>query len=449
MDINGAFQPAGGTTGRSLVLFEEGQAGAGMQAVQEAVGVEVVAATGEESAPAEGGGILFESLGVAVVDAPPEQVLQAAGETAILAIEPERIVYALEATEYAPPAGNGYTALPQPAAPSLPVAQAPAGGGRSAEYLRGYREAVLHLTDSVGADEAAAAEALVAAVDESQATWGLQVTKVVNCCRTGKGIRVAVLDTGFDLQHPDFAGRSVTTQSFIAGQAVQDGHGHGTHCIGTALGAKCPGVRPRYGVAYEAEIYAGKVLSNAGSGSDTGILAGIEWAVQNKCAVVSMSLGAATRPGQPFSQVFERVALRAQEQGTLIVAAAGNESRRQEGVINPVGHPANCPSIMAVAAMDVQGAIARFSNRGIDPGGGQVDIAGPGVDVHSSWPLPTRYRRISGTSMATPHVAGIAALYAEADATARGAALGRVLTGRAQRLTLPSSDVGAGMVQAP
>jgi subtilisin family serine protease len=307
---------------------------------------------------------------------------------------------------------------------------------------------VLHLTDAVAGGGGAAAGAQIAAVDESQATWGLQATKVVNCCRTGAGIRVAVLDTGFDLQHPDFAGRSVTSQSFITGQEVQDGHGHGTHCIGTALGAKCPGVRPRYGVAYEAEIFAGKVLSNAGSGSDTGILAGIEWAVQNGCAVISMSLGAATQPGQPFSQVFERVALRAQEQGTLIIAAAGNESQRP-GIVNPVGHPANCPSIMAVAAMDVQGAIARFSNRGINPDGGQVDIAGPGVDVHSSWPMPTRYRRISGTSMATPHVAGIAALYAEADPAARGAALGRALTGGALRLTLPSTDVGAGMVQAP
>ncbi|HKH18961.1 MAG TPA: S8 family serine peptidase [Solirubrobacteraceae bacterium] len=448
MDFNGAFQPSDETTGRSLVLFEEDGAEAGMQAVQEAVGVEMVAATGEEAAPAAGGGILFESLGVAVVDAPPEQVMQAAGDPAIIAVEAERIVHALEATGYAPPAGNGHAVLPHSAAPVLPVAQAPQDGGHSGDYLRGYREAVLHLTDAVAGEQAGAAEALAAAVDESQATWGLQVTKVVNCCRSGEGIRVAVLDTGFDLQHPDFAGRSITTQSFIAGEAVQDGHGHGTHCIGTALGAKCPGVRPRYGIAYEAEIYAGKVLSNAGSGSDTGILAGIEWAVQNKCAVISMSLGAATRPGQTFSRVFERVALRAQGRGTLIVAAAGNESRRP-GIVNPVGHPANCPSIMAVAAMDVQGAIARFSNRGINPDGGQIDIAGPGVDVHSSWPVPTRYRRISGTSMATPHVAGIAALYAAADPSARGAALGRALTSGAQRLTLPSSDVGAGMVQAP
>src|SRR5829696_5858455 len=378
MEIDAAFPPDG-TTGRSLVLFEEGAANAGLEAVQEAVGVQVVTSSGENDAPAEGGGVLFKSLGVAVVDAPPEQLLQVAGDSAILAIEPERIVYALELTQYEGTTTNGQPAL-VPAPTSMPV-----------------------------------------------------TTRA---------------DTGFDLEHPDFAGRPVKARSFIAGEQVQDGHGHGTHCIGTALGAKCPGVRPRYGIAYEADIYAGKVLSNAGSGADTGILAGIEWAVQSKCAVVSMSLDAATRPGQTFSRVFERVALRAQQRGALIVAAAGNDSRRP-GSVNPVGHPANCPSIMAVAAMDVQGAIARFSNRGINPDGGQIDIAGPGVDVHSSWPVPTRYRRISGTSMATPHVAGIAALYAEADPAARGAALGRLLTGGAQRLSLPSSDVGAGMVQAP
>jgi subtilisin family serine protease len=241
----------------------------------------------------------------------------------------------------------------------------------------------------------------------------------------------------------------VQSKSFVQGEAVQDGHGHGTHCIGTALGRKCPPAgRPRYGVAYGADIYAGKVLSNAGSGSDMGILSGIEWAIANKCAVVSMSLGAPTQPGQPFSQVYERVALRAQAAGTLIVAAAGNDSSRP-GTTRPVSHPANCPSILAVAAVDRAIAIATFSNRGINPDGGQIDIAAPGVDVFSTWPMPTRYRRLQGTSMATPHVAGIAALYAEADPAARGAALWRALVGGARRLTLPASDVGAGLVQAP
>jgi subtilisin len=375
--------PADATTGRSLVLFEDGAAAAGIEAVQAATGLEVVLAQA-----------LFELLGVAVVDASPAQLEQAGASAAIVAVEAERVVYALEV-------GPG------------PIS-----------------------------------EAEPADVDETEATWGLQATNVLSSSRTGGGIGVAVLDTGIDLQHPDFAGRAITTRSFVTGAEVQDGHGHGTHCIGIALGPQSPEVKPRYGIAYEAEIFAGKVLSDAGSGGDAGILAGIEWAVQNGCAVVSMSLGAPTRPGQAFSQVFERVASRAQELGTLIVAAAGNDSRRPD-VINPVAHPANCPSIMGVAALDAQGAIAPFSNRGINPEGGQVDLAGPGVAVYSTWPMPTRYRTISGTSMAAPHVAGIAALYAEQEPAARGAALGRLLTAGAQPLSLPSEDIGAGMVQAP
>jgi hypothetical protein len=450
MDTDGMVPQPGATTGRTLVLFEDGATPAGMQMVEEAMRPGAGAA-GEEAMPAGPGVRYFESLGVAVVDAPPEQVQQAGVSTAeasIAIVEPERIVYALEATHVAGPATNGHAAIPIPDPPPFAAPAPPRAGPFSAEYLRGYREAVLHLTAGIATDAAAGAQAIAAALDETQATWGLQATKVVNCCRTGKGVRVAVLDTGFDLTHPDFAGRTITTKSFITGEEVQDGHGHGTHCIGTATGAKCPPTLPRYGIAYEAEIYAGKVLSNAGSGGDAGILAGIEWALENQCAVISMSLGARTSPGQRPSAVFERVAKRVLEAGTLIVAAAGNESARP-GTINPVGHPANCPSILAVAAVDVDDGIARFSNRGINADGGQVDIAGPGVAVHSSWIMPLRYRSINGTSMATPHVAGIAALYAEADPAARGATLWTTLTGRARRMELPSSDVGAGLVQAP
>ena len=163
-----------------------------------------------------------------------------------------------------------------------------------------------------------------------------------------------------------------------------------------------------------------------------------------------MSLGAPTRPGQTFSAVFETAAGRAMKAGTLIIAAAGNDSRRSQGMPPaPVSHPANCPSIMAVAAIDDQLKVASFSNAGVNPSGGQIDIAGPGVRVRSSWPKPTLYNTISGTSMATPHVAGVAALLAEANPKASAAELWALLIRTARRLPLPASDVGAGFVQAP
>jgi subtilisin family serine protease len=401
-----------------------------------------------------GNAIVFDKLAVAVVDTPPEQIhmlgAASAEESGILAIEPERVVYALaEAwpTTVAAPTTNGPSAPPV----TLPSPVAASNGSLPVEYLSGYRDAVDHLVDRVLATAGVAARATpeaVAALDESVLTWGLQVTKVAESRFTGKGVRVAVLDTGFDVGHPDFAGRRIVTQSFVPGQDVQDGHGHGTHCIGTSMGPKQPGQLPRYGIAYEADIYAGKVLSNQGSGTDSGILAGINWAITNRCAVVSMSLGAAVLPGQGFSRVFEAVARRALAAGTLIVAAAGNESHRPD-FIKPVGHPANCPSIMAIAAIDSQLQVTYFSSAGINPQGGQVDIAAPGLQVRSSWPRPTLYRTISGTSMATPHVAGIAALHAEANPDVRGGALGWLLLQSARRLDLSTQDIGAGLVQAP
>jgi subtilisin family serine protease len=427
----------GETTGRHLVMFATDGVKDGMKALGE-LGVEPVRASAMGEDADREAPILFDKLGVAVVDAPPEQLMAAAGGPSdsgpILAIEPERVVYALE-TE---PALRPWEA------------QDGVGGGRSADYLRGYRDAVLHLTGDLGAP-AAAAEAGPAAgpIDETQTTWGLQAVKAMNSCYTGKGIRVAVLDTGFDMTHPDFAGRTLQSRSFIPGQQAQDGHGHGTHCIGTAAGSRCPATRPRYGVAVDAEIYAGKVLSNSGSGTDSQILGGINWAIQNRCVVISMSLGAPSSVGQRPSAIFEHVASRAASAGSLIIAAAGNDSARPNRV-SPVSHPANCPSILAVAAVNSSLGIAPFSNRGINPGGGQIDLAGPGVDVYSSWPMPRRYRRLQGTSMATPHAAGVAALHAEADPAARGMALASRLASSAQRLTaLASADVGAGLVQAP
>lgn len=162
-----------------------------------------------------------------------------------------------------------------------------------------------------------------------------------------------------------------------------------------------------------------------------------------------MSLGAPVEPGETYSNIYNDLAKKALSKGTLIVAAAGNESRRDRGRIAPVGHPANCPAIMAVAALDSDLDIAYFSCGGINSDGGQIDIAAPGVDIYSSWKSPDNYNTISGTSMATPFVAGIAALYWEENPNASAADIWTYLIQNAKRLNLSSSDVGAGLVQAP
>jgi subtilisin family serine protease len=163
-----------------------------------------------------------------------------------------------------------------------------------------------------------------------------------------------------------------------------------------------------------------------------------------------MSLGRAAAPGEAPSLVYERLGRRALERGCLILAAAGNDSARGQGIVAPVGAPANSPSILAVGALGPALDPAPFSNGGIDEGtGGAVDLAGPGVDVFSAAPRPRLYRALSGTSMACPHAAGAAALLAQSDPALRGRALWDALVAGARPLPYPSRDVGAGLVRAP
>lgn len=455
-----------GYTGRTLVLLAEGTGSDGHDELHKRTGIRVTSIDGARTSDADApesaqGNVCFDRLGVAVIDSDPEQtarVAQAASDqqSPILAVEPERIVHAL-------PARGARIAAPvgQPGAligtQDLLLPFPPDNQNRALEpqltrdFLRGYREAIAHLEQLFFAGElpteAWASElAALPTAAAAAATWGLTLTRVTASQQSGRGIRIAVLDTGLDLRHPDFAAREVISQSFVRGETAEDTLGHGTHCIGTAAGPLRPSNGgPRYGVAYGAQIYAGKVLDSTGTGGDAGILAGIDWAVGAGCQVVSLSLGAAVSPGESFSQVFEAAARRAAQQGTLIVAAAGNESERPS-FIAPVGHPANCPSIVAVGALDQQLRVAEFSNGGLTSGGGEVNLAAPGVGILSAWPMPTRTRTISGTSMATPHVAGIAALFAEASGE-RGLALANAMLRATRRLT-PARDFGWGLVQS-
>ncbi|MEM6683324.1 MAG: S8 family serine peptidase [Pseudomonadota bacterium] len=286
--------------------------------------------------------------------------------------------------------------------------------------------------------------------DTAVSTWGVEAVGANLSAATGSGVKLAVLDTGFDFQHPDFASRTIVKQSFVPRESADDVQGHGTHCAGTAAGPQAFGaVHPRYGVAFEADLYIGKVLNNSGAGAERWITSGMSWAIQQGCDVISMSLGRATQPGEGPTPEYERAGQIALANNCLIIAAAGNESDRRYGYIAPVGAPANSPSIMAIAALDRELEVANFSCGGINPNGGEIDLAAPGVDVFSSVPLPRRYQRLSGTSMACPHVAGVAALWAQTNPALRGTALWNQLINSAMPLSHPARDCGAGLVKAP
>lgn len=443
-------------TGRFLVLLRHDVLDSAIQTLAQVTGRRFVKASdiagaGNPAVSKQPANLVLDNIGVAVMTGLPTNSLDlvsAAAETNhILAVEPEKTVHAISA--------RAKSRL----ASSLPSEiRASASSAASPEYSRGYHTGVNHvarinqlLGEMVAAtgDQPQTALETAATFSEQSYTWGLQITNVVTSPYSGKDVRIAVLDTGLDLQHPDFAGRTITAQSFVSGETPTDVDGHGTHCTGTACGPKIPAVLPRYGIAYNSEIYVGKVLNDQGMGTDADILSAIDWAVANKCAIISMSFETPVTEGESYSTIYEQVAQRALQAGTLIIAAAGNDSHRDQGIIAPVGHPANCPSIMAVAAIDSQSQIALFSNGGINPNEGQVDIAAPGVAVHSSWPMPGEYNTLDGTSVATPHVAGIAALWAEARPGTRGFALWSVLQQQALRMALPARDVGAGLVQAP
>lgn len=307
--------------------------------------------------------------------------------------------------------------------------------------------------------------------------WGVKAVGADTSPFTGDGIVVAVLDTGIDASHPAFSGVNIIQKDFT-GEGNGDQNGHGTHCAGTIFGRTIDSTR--IGVAPGVKkALIGKVLGRQGGSSEQIVMA-IQWAVENGANVISMSLGmdfpglverlqarglppalATSRALEGYRanvQLFERLAslIRARApflQATVIIAAAGNESRKDE---NPdfeiaVSPPAVADGVISVAALG-QGSqgltVAPFSNTG-------ANVSGPGVGIISA-KAGGGLRTLSGTSMATPHVAGLAALWAEKIKSA-GPLTSLELTARllasANRVGLSTNpdpfDIGAGLARAP
>lgn len=318
--------------------------------------------------------------------------------------------------------------------------------------------------------------------DEEDTTWGVQAVKADISPFNGSGVTVAVLDTGIDADHPAFQGVDVEQKDFT-GEGDGDDNGHGTHCAATIFGQDVDGLR--IGVAPGvSKALIGKVLGSGGGGSTEGIVQAVQWAINNGANVISLSLGidfpgmvkrlieihgfpaelATTKALEAYRaniNLFGSLATMAKAQSSalgtaaLLVAAAGNESRRD---VNPnhqiaVAPPAAAEGFYSVGALGKEVAgfeIAAFSNTG-------PNVSGPGVGVQSAKAGDIGLRPMSGTSMATPHVAGVAALWASRllttvgalDNTALSAQL--VASGRQDELSqgFDPFDVGTGMVQAP
>ncbi|MFH1618891.1 MAG: S8 family peptidase [bacterium] len=266
---------------------------------------------------------------------------------------------------------------------------------------------------------------------DSEIPWGVARVNAAAAWEKnqGEGVKVGVVDTGIDLTHPELAASIIGGYNSVnPSMQPMDDHGHGTHVSGTIAAIRDgKGV---VGVAPMASLYAVKVLDAQGSGTYSGVIAGIEWCVNNKVDVINMSLG-----GSQGSPAMAKVMKAAYDAGITIVCAAGNSS-------GAVSYPAAYPEAIAVSASDSNDNITYFSCFGP-----QIAVIAPGLNIPSTW-KGGGYKTISGTSMSSPHVAGLAALAIGSGAKGPDA-VRKALTHAAVKLPkLTEVQQGAGMVDA-
>ena len=253
---------------------------------------------------------------------------------------------------------------------------------------------------------------------------------------TGTGVKVALIDTGMDYRHPDLAPNYAGGYNFIArNNNPLDDNGHGTHVAGTiAAAADGTGIK---GVAPSARLYPLKVLNSSGSGSYSNIIAALQWCVNNKMQIASMSLGATTN-----SKALHDATTAAYKAGVLLVAAAGN-SGQAGGYTVTVEYPAAFGAVMAISAVDSNNVRPWWSSSGP-----KVELAAPGVNIVSD-KMGGGLTTMSGTSMACPHVSGVAALV-YASGVSKPAWVRQRLVGTATDLGVAGRDplYGYGLVNA-
>ncbi len=269
-----------------------------------------------------------------------------------------------------------------------------------------------------------------------RATWNVVAVQAPSLWdqTEGEDVAIAIVDTGVDLDNPGLRVRG-GYNAIEPGEPPEDDNGHGTHVAGIAAGKWDTGT----GVAPQAAVLPVKVLDSQGVGSLSDVVDGLHWCLQRQAPIINLSLGA-SQATQSMKAAVEAL----WKAGLLVLAAAGNAGPR----CNTVAYPAKWPETVAVAASTQASSIATFSSRG-----SQVDIAAPGQSILSLW-LDGTTRYLSGTSMATPHVSGVAALLWSVVSRTSGSRrqprdlIQPLLEGSNRLPDFPSVAQGHGLVQA-